>query len=327
MRIIIMGDLQQDRVLLPEKGVFIMVHGTAVLKSEYDGLGLSVLWVVPGEGSRGVVQISHGMSENKERYLPFMEYLAKRGYICVIHDHRGHGKSVHSQNELGYLYGGSNKAMVEDLHQVTLWSKEMFPDLPVYLLGHSMGSLVARNYLKYFDNELEKLILTGPPCENPAVNVGLFIAKTQKKHKGGLYPSKLLEAMSFGSFASRFAGEKSRFAWICSDEEVVKDYEQSPLCGFTFTADGFEGLLMLLRETYSKEGWRLQNPELPILFLGGADDPCIGNGRKFVKELQHMRQVGYRHVTGKLYPGMRHEILNEKDKLTVYQNIYQYLEK
>ena len=75
-----MGDLQQDRVLLPEKGVFIMVHGTAVLKSEYDGLGLSVLWVVPGEGSRGVVQISHGMSENKERYLPFMEYLAKRGY-------------------------------------------------------------------------------------------------------------------------------------------------------------------------------------------------------------------------------------------------------
>ena len=108
---------------------------------------------------------------------------------------------------------------------------------------------------------------------------------------------------------------------------MVKAYEQSPLCGFTFTADGFEGLLMLLKETYSKEGWRLQNPELPILFLGGRDDPCIGNGRKFVKELQYMKQVGYRHVTGKLYPGMRHEILNEKNKLTVFQNIYQYLEK
>lgn len=84
---------------------------------------------------------------------------------------------------------------------------------------------------------------------------------------------------------------------------------------------------MLLKETYRKEGWRLQNPQLPILFLGGEEDPCIGNGRKFVKELQYMRQVGYRHVTGKLYPGMRHEILNEKDKLTVYRNIYQYLEK
>ena len=83
-----------------------MVHGTAVLKSEYDGLGLSVLWVVPNEGTKGVVQISHGMSENKERYLPFMEYLAERGYICVIHDHRGHGGSVHNREELGYLYGG-----------------------------------------------------------------------------------------------------------------------------------------------------------------------------------------------------------------------------
>ncbi len=112
-----------------------MVHGTAVLKSEYDGLGLSVLWVVPNEGTKGVVQISHGMSENKERYLPFMEYLARRGYICVIHDHRGHGGSVHNREELGYLYGGKNKAMVEDLHQITIWIKEIFPDLPVYLLG------------------------------------------------------------------------------------------------------------------------------------------------------------------------------------------------
>ena len=256
-----------------------------------------------------------------------MEYLAERGYICVIHDHRGHGGSVHNREELGYLYGGKNKAMVEDLHQITIWIKEIFPDLPVYLLGHSMGTLVARNYLKYFDNELEKLILTGPPCENPAVDLGLLIARTQKRHRGGRYRSKLLETMSFGTFASRFAGEKSRFAWICSDEEVVKAYEESPLCGFTFTADGFEGLLMLLKETYRKEGWRLQNPQLPILFLGGEEDPCIGNGRKFVKELQYMRQVGYRHVTGKLYPGMRHEILNEKDKLTVYRNIYQYLEK
>ena len=86
--------------------------------------------------------------------------------------------------------------------------------------------------------------------------------------------------MSFGTFASRFAGEKSRFAWICSDEEVVKAYEESPLCGFTFTADGFEGLLMLLKETYRKEGWRLQNPQLPILFLGGRRGPLYRKRQK-----------------------------------------------
>lgn len=304
-----------------------MVHGETVIKSEYDGLGLSVLWVIPKEGTKGVVQISHGMSENKERYLPFMEYLAKQGYICVIHDHRGHGKSVYHKEELGYFYNGKNTALVEDLHQVSVWIKDMFPDLPLYLLGHSMGSLAVRNYLKYFDSEVDKVILTGPPCKNPAVNLGLAISRFQKKKKGGRYPGKLLEAMSFGAYAGKFAGEKSRFSWICSDEEVVKEYETSEYCGFTFTADGYEGLLLLMKETYSKSGWRVQNPNLPILFLGGEDDPCIGSGRKFVQELQFMKNMGYRHVTGKLYPGMRHEILNEKEKEKVFENIVQYLEK
>lgn len=304
-----------------------MINGTTVLKSGYDGLGLSVLWTVPKEGAKGVLQISHGMSENKERYLPFMEYLTERGYICVIHDHRGHGKSVRHKTELGYFYNGKNMALVEDLHQVTVWIKYMFSDLPVYLLGHSMGSLAVRNYLKYFDNEVKKVILTGPPCENAAADLGLLIARLQKKRKGGHCSGKLLEAMSFGAYASRFPGERSRFSWICANEEVVKEYEESDYCGYTFTVDGYEGLLLLLKETYSKRGWRMQNPDLPILFLGGEDDPCIGNGRKFVQELQHMKMLGYRHVTGKLYPGMRHEILNEREKEKVYANIYKYLEK
>ena len=304
-----------------------MVRGTAVVKSEFDGLGLSVLWVTPEKEAKGILQISHGMSEYKERYLPFMEYMAEQGYICVIHDHRGHGKSVYNIRELGYFYEGKNKAVVEDLHQITLWACQMFPGLPVFLLGHSMGSLIVRNYLKYFDEEVKKVILTGPPCENPAAGLGLWIARLQKKHRSGMAPGKLLEKLSFGSFAAKFPKERSRFCWICSDQDVVREYEESPLCGFTFTADGYEGLLLLMKEAYSKEGWHMGNPDLPILFLGGEDDPCIGNGRKFVKQLQHMKKTGYRHVTGKRYNGMRHEILNEKGKQEVYKNISQFLDK
>ena len=96
---------------------------------------------------------------------------------------------------------------------------------------------------------------------------------------------------------------------------------------YVFTADGFESLFCLLKGAYSKKGWQLKNPSLPVLFLGGREDPCIGGGRKFVKQLQFLKSVGYESVTGKMYPEMRHEILNERKKRQVFENILTYLEK
>ena len=190
-----------------------------------------------------------------------------------------------------------------------------------------MGSLIARNYLKQYDYELEKLILTGPPCENPAADLGLLISRAEKRVSGAHHKSKLLELMAFGPYALKFKGESSRSSWVCSDKEVVRKYDESEYCGFTFSADAFESLMLLMKETYSKKGWKLKNKELLILFLAGEDDPCAGGGRKFVKELQFMKSIGYRKVTGKMYPDMRHEILNETKKELVYENIYEYLER
>lgn len=297
------------------------------IQSRFDGLRLSILYTKPEGHLKGGLQISHGMCENKERYLPFMEYLGKRGYAVVIHDHRGHGKSVWKKEDLGYFYGGREKGIVEDLHQVTCWIKEKFPGIPVYMLGHSMGTLVARNYLKEYDGELTKLILTGPPSENPGANVGLVLAELQKRLRGGRWRSRVIQAMAFGPYAARFPGEGSESAWICSDKEVVKEYDDSEYCGFVFTVDGFQGLFLLLKGTYSKKGWKVRNPQLPVLFLGGEKDPCIGGGRRFVKQLQFLKNVGYKKVTGKMYPNMRHEILNEKGKEEVYANIAAYLDK
>ena len=304
-----------------------MVKNTTELLSQYDGLKLSILWLAPKGRSEGILQISHGMSENKERYLPFIKYMAQRGYVCVIHDHRGHGQSVLDREDLGYMYGGKNTALVRDLHQVSLWAKEKFPGLPLYLLGHSMGSLIARNYLKDYDDEIDKLILTGPPCRNTAAGLGLLIARMEKRICGAHHRSKLLETMSFGMFARRFRQEESRFAWVCANRQVVEEYEASQDCGFTFTADAYESLMLLMKATYSRKGWKVKHPKLPILFLAGQEDPCVGNGRKFVQELQHMKRVGYKKLTGKMYPGMRHEILNETEKYTVYKNIYEYLKR
>ena len=131
------------------------VKKTVYLTSKQDGLKLHVLLMEPEEEPKGIVQIVHGMAEHKERYEPFMEMLCKQGYISIIHDHRGHGKSIRAKEDLGYFYDESGKAIVEDVHQITQWAKDRYGEMPYHLFGHSMGSLVVRCYLKKYDNELD----------------------------------------------------------------------------------------------------------------------------------------------------------------------------
>lgn len=295
--------------------------------SNIDGLELDVLELVPEEQPKGIIQIHHGMSEYKERYLPFMEYMTEKGYLTVIHDCRGHGESVRDPKDLGYMYGGGARALVEDIHQITMELKKQWPGVPTILLGHSMGSLVVRAYTKKYDKDLDMLIVCGSPSRNLALKMGRQIARIQKKWKGDHHPSKLLDAASFGSFAKKFPQESSRFSWCCSDQKVVEQYDNSPLCGFTFSVDGFEALFQLMEECYSLEGWECNYPDLPILFIGGSEDPCIGGPRKYARTIQHMRRVGYKKTKGKLYPGMRHEILNEKEKHRVFRDVRKWMEK
>ena len=296
--------------------------------SPADGLPISVLTVLPQDRPcRGVVQLVHGMSEHKERYLPFMEYLADNGYAAVIHDHRGHGKSVRDKKDLGYMYGGGASAIVQDIYKLNELLRQHFAGLPIILLGHSMGSLAVRAYAAKHDDTIDMLIVCGSPSKNPARPLGAMIAKAERMILGARHKSWLLEGVSFASYAAKFKKDKSCTAWVCSDPAVANEYQQSELCGFTFTDDGYLALFELMKLAYDKKHWRCTKPQMPVLFAGGADDPCIGNVRKFAKSLRCMREAGYRDVKGKLYPGMRHEILNEKGKEQVYHDIVAYIRK
>lgn len=225
------------------------------------------------------------------------------------------------------MYGAGMDALIEDTAEVTRMLKEEWQGVPLILLGHSMGSMVVRCFTKKYDDLLNMLVVCGSPSKNPGAKIGIALAAVQEKISGAHHVSRFLELLSLGSYSGKFAGEGSRFAWCCSDEQVVRAYEASELCGFTFTVDADQVLFQLMDETYRETGWKLFNPDLPVLFIGGYEDPCIGGARKFAQAVQTMRRVGYMDTKGKLYPGMRHEILNEREKEKVYHDVKKYIEK
>lgn len=288
--------------------------------SDRDQLKLEVA-ILECESPKGIVQISHGMSEHKERYYPFMEYLKQNNFITVIHDHRGHGNSVKSKEDLGYFYEENSQYIVDDLYQVTSYIKKQYPNLPVYLFSHSMGTLVARNYLKKHDQEIEKIVLCGPPTENKLAGLGIQFAKISKKIKGDRNRSQFLNQLTFGNYNKNY---KIQNEWICSNIEKVNQYNQDELSGYIFTTNGFINLYGLMKNAFNKKNWNIQNPNLKILVIAGSDDPVIQNKNKFENLINFLRSLGYKNITSKLYPKKRHELLNEVDHESIYQDILDF---
>ena len=291
------------------------------LRSDYDGLWIDLLRVPASGDIKGIVQISHGMTEHKERYLDFMRYLSEHGYASVIHDHRGHGASIKDEEDLGYFYTDDPSAITEDLHQVTSYIKKIWPDRPVILFGHSMGSLVARAYIKKYDEDISGLILCGPPTKNPAAVPGLALLRILERIQGGKHRGRLIDHLTFSLYNK---GHDQKNGWLSSDRKSVTGYNEDPLCGFTFTNNGFINLFSLLRDAYVSKDYEVRNPWLPVLLIAGSEDPVIQNRRRFGELKSFLKELGYADVRSKLYPEKRHELLNELGKEEVYKDVLRF---
>ncbi|MBE5807121.1 MAG: alpha/beta hydrolase [Clostridiales bacterium] len=277
------------------------------LVSEHDGLSLSVAQLAP-DGPKALVQLAHGMAEHKERYFPLMEFLAGHGYASIINDHRGHGASVKSPDDLGYFYKDGGRGLVKDLHQVTEYFRGEYPGLPLFLLGHSMGSLAVREYASIYGRDIDGLVVSGSPGENNAVGAGLAMTTAAAAVHGSHGKSATLDKLVNGGFAKRFP-EDGPFGWLSVNRENVAAYEADPLCGFPFTINGYRALLNLMRAAYDTHNTVRRN--LPVHFMSGEDDPCAPDRAGFDAAVKNMETRGSAFVTSKMYPGLRHEIFNE----------------
>lgn len=278
---------------------------------------------------KGIFQIVHGMAEHSDRYEEFAKFLTTIGFAVYVNDHIGHGRSVKSEDDLGY-FGEKDgwKAFVEDEHTITIRAKKEFPNVPVVLFGHSMGSFIARNYISKYADDISASIICGTSGPNPAAGIGIMLANLVAKIKGSKHRSKLINSIAFGSYdkRSKYNGDGG-FGWLSTDKEEVKKYLNDPLCGFLFTAKGFTDLFGVL-DSVSKADWYEKVPkDLPIYLIAGKEDP-VGNYGAGVKTVfEELKKTGHTKVTMKLFDRMRHEILNEFGKEEVMINIAQWCQK
>lgn len=275
---------------------------------------------------KGIIQIAHGMAEHRERYENFIEYLNKNGYVVFMNDHLGHGKSVTNDSELGFF---GKKAgyihLVEDMKQLTDIAKKEYPNLPLILFGHSMGSMLARLYTERYGNGLTAAVYCGTAGPTPAAKLGIPIVKAIKSAKGDHYRSKFVDNLAFGAYNKKFKPARTPFDWLTKDNDIVDAYINDPYCGFLFTTCGYIDLMTLIG-VINRPDWYTSVPsELPIYLISGSDDP-VGNYGKGIREV-YRNLVDSKHsdVSIKLFENDRHEILNETDRAEVYKRVLDWI--
>lgn len=267
------------------------------------------------EAPKAVIQVIHGMSEHKERYEPLAQVLVQHGFGVVLSDLRGHGGSVWPDGTRGYFGADGIETLIRDQYAINQWIREQYSGSPVYQFAHSMGSLIARNYIQKHDDTIDKLILSGAPCYQKGSGFACALCKLIISCTDAKGHNKLIKSFAPGGSENGVPN-----AWISYNKENVEAYNRDEQCGFPFTNAGYLTLYDLDRQLHQYQKYAVQNPELPILFLAGKDDCVIGCEKGMRDSVRTLERVGYRHVQAKIYEGMRHEILNEDEGRQVMED-------
>lgn len=305
-----------------------------------DGRRLALRVWAPADGAadkggaprpRAVIQLVHGMGEHSARYGAFARRAVAAGYAVVADDHRGHGLTIASPDESGHTADADGaERILADLAQVRGWIECAFPGLPVILMGHSWGSILAR--------VLAPRLGAGPGADPAAAITGLILVGTTGsagilgaigpaltralcRTRGPRRRERILDTLVQGPYSRPFAPGRTRYDWLSRDEAVVDAFVADPLCGFDYTNAFYRDLVDVVRMASSRAVFNAAPAGLPILLLSGARDPvgAMGKGPRWVE--RRYARAGASPLGLRLYPGARHEALNETNRDEVMDDI------
>lgn len=286
-----------------------------------------ILWKPDDQEIIGVVQLVHGMAEHIDRYDDFARFLCHHGFVVAGEDHLGHGKTVLHKGEYGFFAAKSgSEYVIKDNYRLKKHLEKEFEGLPYIILGHSMGSFIARCLVHRYNNEIDAAIFMGTGSQ-PAVAllVGKALTTLLSLVKGPEYVSPLVTGMATGAYNKRFRPARTESDWLSKDVDMVDKFVDDEMCGFTFTVSAFHDLFQFLDEAEDKTAMRDIRSDIPVLLISGEDDP-VGDFSRGVKSVyERLSSSGLEKLTMKLYPGDRHEILNEINRLEVYHDILQWV--
>lgn len=284
-------------------------------------------WLPESGEARAVVQIVHGVAEYAARYDRFADWLTEQGFCVVANDHLGHGLTAASDAELGFTAPKDGwELMVKDVERLREQTAAAYAGKPYFLLGHSMGSFLARTYLIRFPGRVTGCILSGTGQNSPfQLTVGEIICRKELKRLGDHGRSPRIQKMSFGSYNKYIKPQRTEYDWISRDNAVVDAYCADPRCGFPATVTLFGDMLYGLHLIADAGELKKMDLSTPLLLVSGAMDP-VGSYGKGVRTVEkYLRDAGCADVTVKLYPDDRHEILNELNRLDVYADLLAWM--
>nr|WP_300769261.1 alpha/beta hydrolase [uncultured Acetatifactor sp.] len=278
---------------------------------------------------RCILQVVHGMAEYVERYEEFAAYLVERGFVVTGDDHLGHGKSVGQGGKQGYFCERDPATvLVRDVHRLKKLTEELYPGVPYVLMGHSMGSFITRNYLCRYGTGISGAVIMGTGMQPKAVlDMARLVAGIQRLFCGSGHVSRLLDRLAFGGYGRGITDRRTAFDWLSRDRERVDRYIADPMCGFTFTVNGFGALFELVLRLYSPENLAAVPRELPVFMVSGDADPVGDYGKGVRRAYDSLVAAGLTDIRLKLYPGGRHELLNETNRSQVMQDICRWVEE
>lgn len=299
----------------------------------FDGHRIPVRRFAATTPARAAVVIAHGMAEHGGRYSPLAEFLAARGCEVCIVDHRGHGLSIARPEDTGHFADPAAhidgwQRVVDDLHHVISHQRARFPNLPLVLLGHSMGSFIAQAVTIAHGRDIDMLVLSGSNHDElRKYRAARLLARLETLRQGGRGKSPLLAFLSFGAFNKPFAPVRTEYDWLSRDQTEVDRYIADPLCGFAVTNQLWVDLLGGLIRISTVKNLANMPHNLPVYLFGGDRDP-VGRFGKGLPQLERMlRTAGLRNITLKLYRDGRHEMLNEINRDEVFADLAAWLDK